>query len=134
MMMVYLYKMTYRYGSSSIFEASEDVSSLYAGYQMHVALKDIVTLKISHIHESGFFLHQARKLLIEQFKFKRQEIGPQVLSLRHLSAGFLVICGFLVISIAAFAAECAPKQLKKLFGTCLSIYIVVKFVRMKKML
>jgi hypothetical protein len=47
----------------------------------------------------------------------------------------------LAVSVEAFAAECAPKlmkkvksPLKKLFDACLSCYVVVKFIRMKRML
>jgi hypothetical protein len=136
-----IYRMTYRSGSSSITLSDEDVSQMHTAVVMHVSLKDIVRPKLSHLHESGVFSFILKHSKLEKFRTKLEEIGPQVLTMTHLKAGFVVIIVLLGVSVVAFAAECAPmlmkkvkSQLKKLFDACLSCYVVVKFIRMKRML
>jgi hypothetical protein len=132
-----VYKSTYRSGLSSVTIADEDVSPLQMAYVMHVSLKDIVRPKLSHLHEAGLFSYKLKHLRLEKFRTKLEEIGPQVLTLTHLKAGFVVIFVLLAVSVVAFAAECAPilmKKVKNLFDACLSCYVVVKFIRMKRML
>jgi hypothetical protein len=137
----YIYKKTYRSGWSSITTADEDVSKIYLGFVIHISLKDIVWLKLSQIHEAGIFSWRLKRDHLETFKTNLEEIGPQVLTLTHLKAGFVVIFVLLAVSVVAFVAECAPmlmkkvkSQLKNLFDACLSCYVVVKFNRMKRML
>jgi hypothetical protein len=131
------YKKTYRYGVSSILEANENISPYQMGYVMHIALKDIITLKTSQFFESGYFNYLYKThAKMEDFKLKPQAIGPQVLTLDHLGAGFVVILVCLGLSSAAFAVECAPilwRKLKKLIGSSFACYAVVKFIRMIKM-
>jgi hypothetical protein len=77
------------------------------------------------------------KFALEEFKSKPEKIGPQVLTLQHLGAGFIVICVSLGISVIAFAAECAPmliRKFKRWFGLSVVLYVVVKFTRMNRML
>jgi hypothetical protein len=125
-----VFRRLYRGGLSSLFVADEELPPMYMGYWMHVSLKDIISLKGSQFVESGYYYREAKSDYIEDFKTKQEDIGPQVLTLRHLSAGFVVICGCLFLSSIVFVAECAPKVLEM----CLRCYIVIKFVRMKKML
>jgi hypothetical protein len=133
----FAYRKTYYCGVPSILETNEDMSPYQLGYVMHIALKDIVTLKTSQLLESGNLarnLKTASKL--ESFKMKPQDIGPQVLTLDHLEAGFVVILVCLGLSIVVFAVECAPspcRKLKKLIGMSFACYAVVKFTRMNKM-
>jgi hypothetical protein len=136
-----IYKSTYRSGLSSVTIADEDVSTTHVTYVMHVSLKDIVRPMLSHLHEAGIFTWQLKRVQLEKFRTKLEEIGPQVLTLTHLKAGFVVISVLLAVSVVAFAAECAPMLMKKvksplknLFDACLSCYVVVKFTRMKRML
>jgi hypothetical protein len=136
-----VYRRTYRSDLSSVTLADEDVSTIQMAFVMHVSLKNIVRLKLSHLHESGVFSWMLKQARLEKFKTKLEEIGPQVLTLTHLTAGFVVIFVLLAVSVVAFAAECAPilvkkvkSQLKKLFDACLSCYVVLKFIRMKRML
>jgi hypothetical protein len=130
------YKKTYRYGVSSILETNENMSPYQMGYVMHIALKDIITLKTSQFFESGFldYFYKTHAKL-EDFKMKPQAIGPQVLTLDHLGAGFVIILVCLGLSIVAFSVECAPilcRKLKKLIGMSFACYAVVKFTRMNK--
>jgi hypothetical protein len=133
---------SYRSGVSSIFIAEENVSTEYLGFMMHIALRNIIRLKASQYFESGIFSTFFKKAFYkDRFMSKQDEVGPQVLTLQHLSAGFVVICGLLIVSMVVFAAECGPKlvrDLKKWFKkwveVCLLCYIVVKFTRMNKML
>jgi hypothetical protein len=131
------YKQAYRYGVSSLHEANEDVSTLYLGYVMHIALKDIVTLKAAHYFESGIAMQNFKTNgRLEGFKLKPQAIGPQVLTLRHLEAGFVVIVVLLGLSCVAFAVELLPtlmRKLKKMIDMSVACYVVVKFTRMNKM-
>jgi hypothetical protein len=127
----------YRAGTPSIFVANENISPMYHGFLMHIALKDIVTLKVSHLHESGIPTFANPKRPIEEYDTKPREIGPQVLTIGHLKAGFVLILGLLVVSLVVFAIECTPKilrKMKKLFQICVMAYIVVKFIRMNKLL
>jgi hypothetical protein len=136
-----IFKLVYKNGLSSISITDESVSPMYLGFVMHVSLKDIIPLKLSQIHESGGFLFFLQYMSLEKFKTKPQEIGPQVLTLEHLRVGFILIFGLLALSVLAFVAECTPmlmkkvmSPLKKLFDACFSCYVVVKFVRMKRIL
>jgi hypothetical protein len=129
---------SYRKGVSSIFVTEENVSNEFLGMMMHIALRDIIRLKASQYIESGILSKYYLKAFYkESFMSKQDAIGPQVLTLQHLSAGFVVICGLLILSLAVFVAEFLPKLLKKLkecVEVCLVCYIVIKFTRMNKML
>jgi hypothetical protein len=132
-----IYRRTFRSGLSSVTIADEDVSALYMGVVIHESLKEIIRLKMSQLHEAGLFSSFLNKLTLDKFKTKPATIGPQVLTLTHLKAGFVVIFVLLAVSVVAFAAECAPilmKKVKNLFDACLSCYVVVKLIRMKRML
>jgi hypothetical protein len=128
------YKRTYYCGVSSILETDENMSSGQVGYVMHIALKDIVNLKTSQLFESGYFDRYTKTVSkLKDFKIKPQAIGPQVLTLDHLGAGFVVILVCLGLSIAAFTVECAPILYRRLFGMSFACYAVVKFTRMNRM-
>jgi hypothetical protein len=130
------YKLNYRAGVSSIFEADEDLLVSHYGFVMHVALTDIIKLKASQFHEAGIFQYIANNIsFIDDFKSKLEKIGPQVLTLRHLSASFVVICVLLSFSVVVFLAEFIPKLVRKLLELLelLSLcYVVVIFVRLNK--
>jgi hypothetical protein len=99
---------------------------------MHPALKDIIHLKGSQLHEAEIINHLSKDKSMKNFKRKSVEIGPQVLTLKHLGAGFVLIVSFLVLSFIVFAVECAPKKLKQMFDVLMAGLIVVKFTKMKK--
>jgi hypothetical protein len=105
---------------------------------MSLALKNIIYLKAPQLVESGIMHRHMQDAFVQvDKKPKPQAIGPQVLTVQHLSASFIIIFGFLGLSMIVFMAECAPKlmiKLKKQFEMCLMCYIVVKFTRMNKML
>jgi hypothetical protein len=128
----------YRSGVMSVFEADEDTLPFYMGYKMHIALKDVITPKISQFIESGIIRHTLRGASLESFKTKPKKVGPQILTLAHLKAGFIVISVLLGVSVLIFMVECGPMLAKKLFEWCLSLflpcYTVVKFTRMNRML
>jgi hypothetical protein len=117
------YKKHYRTGCSSIFTANEEFSPAYLGIVMNAPLRDVVTPKASAILESGIFSHILKSVYLDSFLMKPEEIGPQVLTLQHLSAGFILIFGMLAVSIAVFVAECSSMllmKLRKLFQMCLA--------------
>jgi hypothetical protein len=133
-MMNVISKRNLRSGVVSVFEADEDTLPFYMGYKMHIALKDVMNLKMSQLHESGIPQQLLGLVAMESFRTKPEEIGPQVLSLAHLKAGFIVIFALLFLSVSVFLVECGPKLVKKLFYWCLPCYIVVKFTRMNRVL
>jgi hypothetical protein len=108
---------------------------------MDIVLKDIITLKAAQLNEAGILAHEQRKKFnTESIRSKPEEIGPQVLTLQHLSPGFMVICGMMTISFVAFVAECTPRLLKNVkelwdFGIEILVlsYIVVKFIKIHKL-
>jgi hypothetical protein len=124
----------YRTGTSSNYESEVgDIAPVHFGFLMNVALKDILILKISQFHEAGFFSVEKIRGYTERW-LKQEEIGPQVLTLEHLKAGFIVICGLLILSIAVFFAECAAPLLKNIMHMFIMGYSVVKFTMMNKIL
>jgi hypothetical protein len=131
-------KNLYRKGVMSLFETDEDTLPLYYGYKMHIALKDIFTEKISRFIETGIITNQLKYYSLENFRSKPEEIGPQVLTLTHLRAGFILILVLLGLSFFIFMVECGPMLAIKLFDLWLYLwlprYIVVKFTKMNKML
>jgi hypothetical protein len=78
------------------------------------------------------YLFAEKSAYIDSFRIKKEVIGPQVLIRRHLRVSFVIIFGLLAVSVVAFAAECAPRETKKLLNLFLGCYIVMKFTRMKK--
>jgi hypothetical protein len=117
----------------SIAAADEAISPVYWGFMTHLSLKNIVTLKASQLNEAGIVAHEWNKVFKEDIRMKPEKIGPQVLTLRHLEAGFILICSMLVISIIAFVVELSPKMLKGILGPCLACYGIVKYVMMRKL-
>jgi hypothetical protein len=101
---------------------------------MHPSLRDILALKASQFQESGYYSYKIKQTFRESFLIKPEEIGPQVLTLNHLQAGFLLIFGLLALSFVAFLAECSTIVLKKLAELFVVCFVVAKFVRMKKLL
>jgi hypothetical protein len=124
----------YHAGVSSIFEAEGEYSPTYLGLRIDIALKDIVSLKASQYTESGIFPKFLKDFYWNDNKSKPAPIGPQVLTLRHLGPGFIIIAALLVLCFAVFVTEFTPRVTKNLFRAFLSCYIVVNFTRMNKML
>jgi hypothetical protein len=133
-----VYKKRYRFGVSSIFVADEDFSPpLCYGIASNIALKEIVHLKASQINEAGIIRFLIKDFTQEISKMKPKDIGPQVLTLNHLEASFVIICVLLILSVFAFVVECRQiviNELKLNVELGLMCYIVVKFVKMKKLL
>jgi hypothetical protein len=129
----------YRSGSSSVVEAKEDVGVAYVGFMSFGPMKDVVFAKASQLFEAGILgsIYTTELTLAPRdIDRKIPEIGPQVLTLKHLEAGFVIFCAFLVSSIAVFVVECAivvvyatRKLVKKVFRKSLAGYIIVKFMR-----
>jgi hypothetical protein len=137
MIMKAFQKLSLKSGVASNFVTDENIAPLYWGYVMKPHLKDIITLKTSQLHEAGIYTHKFNSLLLQDFEMKPEEIGPQVLKLRHLAAGFVVIVCLLAFSVAVFAVEVAPKLLRKLFsclGKAIFCCVVVKFTRINKLM
>jgi hypothetical protein len=131
------YKMKLRSGKPSIFEVVEDMPPVYWAYLTPVHFEDILFNTVSRTFEAGIFKHRLKTVFLDDFQMKSGEIGPQVLTLRHLGAGFVVICVALGLSVIVFAAECAPmfmRKLKRWFGFSVVLYVIVKFIKMNRML
>jgi hypothetical protein len=124
----------YHAGVSSIFEAEGEYSPTYLGLKINPALKNIISLKAKQLTESGIFPNILKNSFWDDNKSKLEPIGPQVLTLRHLGPGFIIITVLLGLCVLVFVVECTLKGAKKWFGACLACYIVVKFTRMNKML
>jgi hypothetical protein len=105
------YKVFYRSGVPSVFVAEEDVAITWFGFVMDPPMKDIITLKASQLQQAGIMQRSLKPEFKEDFELEPEEIGPQVLTLQHLEAGFVVILFLLLLSIVVFAVEFASKLL-----------------------
>jgi hypothetical protein len=125
----------YRTGASSIFVADVNISPLHLGFFSAFEIKDVIANKTFPLIESGIFLYLWKNIINPSgFESKVEEIGPQVLTMQHLKAGFVVCIVLMSLAVTAFAVECASREIGKLFRMCLACHVVVKFVRMKRML
>jgi hypothetical protein len=128
----------YKTGVSSVNEATAvgNIAPVYFIYTMNVALTDILTLKILQFQESGIFSVQKIRNYTDKV-LKQESSGPQVLTLEHLKAGFVVICGLLTLSGLVFFAECVsvlPTKCKKQIEMRLMSYVIEKFIETNKIL
>jgi hypothetical protein len=106
----------YQSGSPSIFEAVENISPLYLGFSSMAGMKKIVSTTASRLRDSGILSYLVNNIHPKSdLDSTPQPIGPQVLTMRHLEAGFVICCGLLALSAAALAIECAIEPTKKLF-------------------
>jgi hypothetical protein len=131
-----LIKMIYNYrsGVTSIFVADENIAPLHWGFIMKTPVKETISLKASHLQEAGILTHKLKSEIMQDFRSKPQEIGPQVLTMRHLEAGFVVILCLLALSVAV---EIAPKLWKKLrawLEKAVFCCVVVKFVKINRLM
>jgi hypothetical protein len=136
-MKAHLKLINFRSGVTSLYVADENIAPLYWGYIMKTPLKEIITLKASQLHESGILSRIMNSAFMEDFESKPEEIGPQVLTLQHLEAGFVVIACLLASSVAVFAVEVAPKLWRKMLDwleKAVFCCVVVKFIRMNKLM
>jgi hypothetical protein len=127
------YKMAYKYGVPSIYVADEIVAPTWFGFFMDPPLKEIIVLKVSQLQQAGITQRSLKPQFMEDVEFKPEEIGPQVLTLRHLEAGFVVILFLLLLSIAVFALEFAPKLLAWLQKAAFCC-VVMKFTKLNKLM
>jgi hypothetical protein len=128
---------TYKTGMSSIVVSDEDVAPLTWGFSMNAPMKDIISLKASQLNEAGILSHDLNNLFFKYPHSKPEDIGPQVLTLKHLRAGFVVILCLLALSIAVFAVEIVPKLWRKLVAwleKAIFCCIVLKFTIMNKLM
>jgi hypothetical protein len=124
----------YKTGSTSITSTDEQLLDYHIAFHSIPEFKRTVHLKATQLLESGIFWFLYEKgHYPRDFTSNPEPIGPQVLSMTHLKAGFIIFCVFLSLSIVAFIFECGPTVSKKVFHMCLSVYIVVKFTKMNKM-
>jgi hypothetical protein len=134
-MKVYFKMKNFRSGVSSIYVADENVVPLYWGYIMNTPLKEIITSKASQLYEAGILTRILKSMFMEDFRVKPEEIGPQVLTMQHLEAGFVVIACLLAFSVAVFTVEVAPILWRKMLywiERAIFCCVVVKFIRMNK--
>lgn len=128
--------MMYKRGTPSIIVADPSIGPIFLGIStsQHV-MKPELHLLVSKLRESGIFTHLVKNTVFrDEINEKPREIGPQVLTLGHLRAGFVICVVMWLLSAFAFIFECTTKIWKKLFGLCLSSYVVVKFIRMNKII
>jgi hypothetical protein len=137
MVMKAFYKRDYRSGVPSVFVADENVLPLHWGYVMKTPLRDIISSKALQLQEAGIWTRHFKNAMLEDFRSKPEEIGPQVLTLQHLSAGFVVIVTLLSLSVAVFAVEVSAKLWRKLLpwlGKAVFCCVVLKFTRINKLM
>jgi hypothetical protein len=125
-----IHKKEYRSGFSSIFIADGDVSPVYYGFMSSSSMREIVNLKASQLRESGITSHILKKSqnFTKEYKPKPGKVGPQVLTMEHLRAGFIVFWACLGISMAVFMAEILWKKLKEVATLVSVVSIVVELV------
>jgi hypothetical protein len=136
-MKMYFKYYSFRSGVPSIYVADENVVPSYWGYTMEPHLKEIITLKASQLYESGISANNMKSRFLEDFRMKPEEIGPQVLTMQHLEAGFVVIACLLAFSVAVFALEVAPILWRKMLAwleKAIFCCVVVKFTRINKLM
>jgi hypothetical protein len=114
------YRNYYKAGASSIFESEGEYSPTYFGLKSNIALKDIISLKATQFTESGIFPNLMKNFFWDDIKSKPDEIGPQVLTMRYLGPGFVIITVMLGLCILVFAIECTLKQSENLFRAFLT--------------
>jgi hypothetical protein len=127
-------RLTYRTGMPSLFESKvENIAPAYFGAMISLPLTDIMNIKISQFHEAGLFSLETIRNHTENL-WKHEEVGPQILTMQHLKAGFVVIFGLLIMSIAVFFAELATPLLHSIMKMFIMGYSVVKFTMINKIL
>jgi hypothetical protein len=128
-----IHKKLYRSGFSSIFIAKQDVSPVYFGYKSESSMRQIINLKASQLHESGISSYILKKSenFKKEFKPKPSKVGPQVLTMQHLSAGFVVFWVCLGISAVVFSAEFLWKKVKDVATFASVVSVVAEFVKSK---
>jgi hypothetical protein len=123
----------YHKGLSSFHETGESFKFTYSGIIADPLLRERTSLIASRLHESGIITQMYKKTYeLDLPKQTPPEIGPQILTLDHLKAGFVICFVLLTISLVVFAAEFMPKLSRKLFHHLLPAYIVVKFMNPQK--
>jgi hypothetical protein len=125
--------LNYRRGVSSFYKTDETFKTIYIGLVTDRLLREKASLIASRLHEAGILSlavrNQYKLYLPEQ---TASEIGPQVLTLDQLRAGFIVCSVLLALSLVAFAAEFVPRISMKIFNHFLPAYIVMKYVKSQK--
>jgi hypothetical protein len=129
-----LMRLHYKRGTTSIFIAEQEISPVYLGIATVPFMKAGFQSTALQLLESGIFMFLHKNEYSKSFDPKPAEIGPQVLTLTHLQAGFFICSALLCLSVVVFFLEFAPKVLRKLFSLLLASYVVVKFTKMNKML
>jgi hypothetical protein len=127
-------RLRYRTGMPSLFESKvESIAPARFAIMISLPLKDIMNMIISRFQESGFFSLETIRNHTENL-WKHEEVGPQILTMQHLQAGFVVICGLLILSITVFFAELAIPLLHSIMKMFIMGYSVVKFTMINKIL
>jgi hypothetical protein len=124
----------YKRGTTSITIAETSIGPVYEGIStsQHV-MKPELHLLASKLRESGILTHLMKIThFIHEMNEKPPEIGPQVLTLGHLRAGFIICIVMWSLSFVAFIFEYSVRIWKKLFRLCVSSYVAVKFTKMNK--
>lgn len=103
-------KLKHKVGLTSILPTDIIVSVTYFGLDSDAAAQEMYFLKASHLHEAGLIAQakviNQRKHDHRQYIGAKMKIGPQVLTLTELKAGFVLFCSFLSLSLFAFVLEC----------------------------
>jgi hypothetical protein len=125
--------LNYRRGVSSFHKTGESFKSIYYGFYSDGSLRERSSLIASRLHEAGIISKIHREVYkLDWPKQTLPEIGPQVLTLDHLKAGFVICFVLFTTSFVVFGAEFVPKLSRKLFHHLLPAYIVVKFMKSQK--
>jgi hypothetical protein len=130
----YIHKLSYSSGTSSIFTANEKVSPLFYGYMSEEHLKEIVKLKAARLEESGILKHIFERSKLSTRTESNSESFPQVLTLPHLEAGFVIFCVMSGVSIVAFLGEFAWIRCKQMAKDVATACVVMKLVKVRSKL
>jgi hypothetical protein len=130
----YIHKFRYSSGTSSIITTYVQISPLYYGYVSFEPLKEIVKLKAARLVDSGILKHTLEKSKSSNPSESNSKGYPEVLTLPHLEAGFVIFCVMSGVSIVAFLGECAWVRCKQMAKDVATACVVMKLVKVRSKL
>lgn len=98
----------YRSGFSSLLSLEQNIFTIPNGinFPLYSPLFENFDKKIHQLLDTGWFFHWYQNIINpRRYSYKVDEIGPQVLTMEHITVGFLVCLLPLILSILVFFGE-----------------------------
>lgn len=123
---MYLEKLRFRSGTSSLVMLEENYKMVYAGldFKAFSPFLDAYNEILGWMEAFGF-IELWRRDLVYNSVIKTEEVGPQVLTMDHLQVGFLACLIPLTLSVAVFIAEHVKSTISN-YGMKKLLYNVAK--------